>query len=140
MAAGPPARPPQAEWKGIADEALRYASPVDLLTRVALEELEVGGCRIGRGEALIFSLLCANHDPAQFGEFAGMVTAKSNSSDAIPFGAGAHLCVGNRLSRIVVAEAFSALAELPAMRAAGEVKYGPGRVVRTIASLPVEFQ
>jgi cytochrome P450 len=136
---GAAARPAQAAWGTIADEAIRFASPVDLLTRVAEDDVEVAGCSIAKGEALIFSLLCANHDPAEFGEFAGAVTEKANSASGIAFGAGAHLCVGNRLSRVVVAEAFEALAQLPAMRLAGEVVYGPGRVVRTVASLPVEF-
>lgn len=126
-------------WDGIADEAMRFASPVDLVTRVPLEDIEIAGCRIRKGEALIFSLICANHDPAKFGEWAGAVTPKPNSADGIPFGAGAHLCVGNRLSRAVVAEAFAALARLPPMRISGDITYGPGRVVRTVASLPVQF-
>jgi cytochrome P450 len=136
---GPP-RPPPGSWKAIVDELLRFASPIDLLARVATTEIDVGDVRIAPGESLIFSLTCANHDQAQFGDLADAVSEKANAATAIPFGAGMHLCVGNRLGRAIVAEAFGALADLPAMRVNGAVSYAPGWAVRTIASLPVEFR
>ncbi|MEX0853310.1 MAG: cytochrome P450 [Bauldia sp.] len=129
----------QPSWAEISDDAIRFASPVDLLTRVATEDVEIVGCLVEKGETLIFSLICANHDPAEFGEWADSVTVKPNKETGIPFGAGSHLCVGNRLARVVVKEAYEALARLPQMRISGDLVYGEGRVVRTIASLPVEF-
>ena len=50
------------------EELLRYDSPVQWTSRVAAEELVLGGKLIERGQFILASLGAANRDPAQFPE------------------------------------------------------------------------
>jgi cytochrome P450 len=129
----------QPRWGEISDEAIRYASPVDIVSRSPREDVEIAGSHIRAGELVMLSLMCANHDPAEFGEEADAVSINAGKGMGIPFSAGMHVCVGNRLSRIIIRQAYEALAALPPLRLAGEPTYGDGKVVRTITTLPVEF-
>ena len=133
-------RVPQQRWGEISDDAIRYASPVDVLSRMATQDMEIVGYPLRKGELVLFSLICANHDPTRFGESADAVTLEPGKRIGIPFGIGTHVCVGNKLSRVILKEAYAALARLPAMRTTGRPTYGIGKTIRTITSLPIEFQ
>jgi len=132
-------RPPiaQASWAALSDDALRYAATVDFLTRVATDEIALDGMMVGSGEVLVISPLAANHDVAEFGDDADTVSAKTDKGVGLAFGAGAHLCVGQRLTRNIVREAFAGLAAMPRLRLAGPYRPTAGMVIRTAESLPI---
>ena len=48
------------------EEMLRYDTPVQLDFRTALEDVEIGGRRITRGQGIMLLLGAANHDPEVF--------------------------------------------------------------------------
>ncbi|HEU4753957.1 MAG TPA: cytochrome P450, partial [Armatimonadota bacterium] len=50
------------------EELLRYDSPVQWTGRVAVEELEIAGHRVAKGQTVAMGLGAANRDPAQFRE------------------------------------------------------------------------
>jgi cytochrome P450 len=127
---------PQREWETIADDAIRYAAPVDFINRIVRGDAVFAGCDFHDGDRLIISPLSANHDPAEFGPATGAVTAKPGKATGLTFGAGSHLCVGNRFSRTIVRAAFAGLASLPDFRLDGPAERGPGYIIRTVASLP----
>lgn len=133
------ARIPQARWADLSDDAIRYAAPVDFLNRIAREDVEIGGCAFHRGERLIVSPLAANHDPSVFGPDPGTVRPRGSGGVGLAFGAGAHVCIGARMSRAIVRSAFEGLAGLPPMLLAGPGRQAPGKVVRTMTSLPILF-
>jgi cytochrome P450 len=136
--AGPGRSPvPQGNWADVSDDALRYTATVDFLTRVATAEIAIDGMTIGAGEVMVISPLAANHDTAEFGEDADTVSATRNQGVGLAFGAGAHLCVGLRMTRNIVREAFSGLAAMPRLRLAGPYRPTAGIVIRTAASMPV---
>jgi cytochrome P450 len=127
----------QSDWATISDDALRYAAPVDFLTRVATEAVSLDGMTVGAGEVILISPLSANHDAAEFGVDADAVSAKPEKGVGLAFGAGAHLCVGMRMTRNIVREAFAGLAALPRLRLAGPYRPTAGIVIRTAESLPL---
>jgi cytochrome P450 len=127
---------PQDEWETIADDAIRYAAPVDFITRIVRGDAAFAGCDLHDGDRLILSPLSANHDAAEFGPATGLVTPKAGKATGLTFGAGSHLCVGNRFSRTIVKAAYAALATLPVFTLDGPAERGPGHIIRTIASLP----
>ncbi len=129
----------QSDWARIADDAIRYVAPVDFINRIPSEDVEIAGVRFRKGERLIISPLCANHDPAEFGIDPNTIMERAGRNIGLTFGGGSHQCVGNRFSRTIVNRAFAGLAALPAFALQGEVIHGPGKIVRSIASLPVTF-
>jgi cytochrome P450 len=81
------------------EELLRYDGPLNHVPRVAAEELEVGGQRIGKGEVVTFSLLAANRDPDRFHDPDRLDLARPDN-DHLAFGFGVHFCLGAPLARI----------------------------------------
>ena len=128
-----------ADWARASDDAIRFVAPVDFLNRFAEKNVALGGCPIKAHERIIISPMSANHDPAEFGETAGSITVREEPNVGLTFGAGGHICVGNRMSRTIIRMAFAALSELPGLRLAGDPVYGRGKVVRTYASLPLQI-
>ncbi|MBV9388671.1 MAG: cytochrome P450, partial [Chroococcidiopsidaceae cyanobacterium CP_BM_ER_R8_30] len=55
-------------WDKVIDETLRFDSPVQILSRLAGEDLEVRGQPIRQGQPLFLVLGSGNHDPAHFAD------------------------------------------------------------------------
>jgi cytochrome P450 len=90
------------------EEMLRYDSPVLGTGRVPLQDVEVGGCPIPHGEAVIVSLAAANRDPN--------ATPNPDQFDISrkdihhhSFGAGPHFCLGAPLARLEAPAAIGTL-------------------------------
>ncbi len=130
---------PQARWPEIADDLLRHGAPIDFLSRVFHAPATVGGVDLEPGDSVMFSPLAANRDPARFGADADDISLDHRAGVGLTFGAGRHLCVGMAMSRSVVATALAVLAEAPPLRLSGPIVPGRGSIIRTIASMPVEF-
>ncbi len=81
------------------EELLRYDSSVQGTGRTALEEVEVGGTAIGKGEAVFCLLGAANRDPAVYPEPDRLDITRANIRP-LSFGGGIHFCLGAQLARI----------------------------------------
>jgi hypothetical protein len=91
------------------EELLRYDSSVQLTTRKAARDCEIGGKEIKRGDVIICSLGAANRDPAEF-ENPDTLDITRKNVKPISFGGGIHHCLGAQLARIEGQVAFKALA------------------------------
>ena len=81
------------------EELLRYESPVQYTARIALEDVDICGVRLRRGEPLMFLIAAANRDPQRF-EDPDRLNLKRTNNPHLAFGAGAHSCIGNQLARL----------------------------------------
>ena len=92
------------------DEFLRFESPVQVATRTALEDVNVGGKDIKKGEAIFCLLGAANRDPAVYADPDRLdITRHGVGVRPLSFGGGVHYCLGAQLARI---EAEIAIATL----------------------------
>lgn len=97
-------------WENVVEEALRYESPVaHLPLRYAVEDIDVGGVHIAKGEAILASYAAAGRDPKVHGDNAGVFDVTRANKDHIAFGHGVHHCIGAPLARL------EALIALPAI-------------------------
>ncbi|WP_164851394.1 cytochrome P450 [Larkinella soli] len=103
--------------KTAVEEMLRYDSPVQITSRMALEDVELGGRLIRAGEQLYVCIGSANHDEQQFENPEGFdITRQKNKH--LAFGFGSHFCLGAMLARMQAMGAFRMLmARFPALRA-----------------------
>ncbi len=93
------------------DEVIRWATPVTVFQRTALEDLEVGGVTIRQGQRAALFYASANHDTDVFDDpFSFDITRSPNPHVAFG-GHGAHYCVGANLARQEVRLVFNALAD-----------------------------
>lgn len=81
------------------EEFLRYESPLQRLTRVAREDMEMGGRRIQKGQKVYLSTGAANRDENQFPN-ADRLDVRRRENRHIAFGFGIHYCLGATLARL----------------------------------------
>ncbi|WP_225830826.1 cytochrome P450 [Streptomyces sp. NK08204] len=101
------------------EELLRYTSVVDNpVIRVATEDITLGGQLVRAGEGLVISLLTGNRDP-DFTDDPETLDIDRDIRDHLAFGHGIHQCPGQRLARLEIQLALSALLNrLPTLRLA----------------------
>jgi cytochrome P450 len=83
----------QKDWPAFVTEVLRYDSPVHHTRRVAGEQLHIGEHRIRKGDKMILVLAAAGRDAAHFRNAEEFDIHRSNNSEHLAFGAGAHACL-----------------------------------------------
>ena len=123
------------------EELLRYDGPVGSLARSVLEDMEIGGKTIRKGQRLYCMLNAANRDPRQFDDPDGLDIGRANNRH-IAFGYGIHFCVGAPLARM---EGRFALAAM--MKRMTQIELGDNPpvwrdslVLRGLSSLPIRFK
>lgn len=89
-------------------EMFRIDSPLPFFHRFASSEVEVMGKRYPQGTKFGLLYGAANRDPDRFSEPDRFILDRPNNRH-IAFGRGAHLCLGNHLSRIDMEVIFSQL-------------------------------
>jgi cytochrome P450 len=94
--------------RGAIEEILRYEGPIQGSSRVAVEDLELYGEKIGAGQSLLILIGCANRDAQQFPDPDRFDPTRKNNAH-LDFGAGAHTCLGLHLARMEAQIAFAAL-------------------------------
>jgi cytochrome P450 len=80
------------------EEFLRYYSIV-APSRKAMQDAEIAGCPIKKGEMVLLPLSAANRDPDEF-ERADEVLIDRTPNRHLAFGAGPHRCLGSHLARL----------------------------------------
>jgi cholest-4-en-3-one 26-monooxygenase len=103
------------------DEIIRWGTPVTVFQRTAINDVEVGGVPIAKGERVALFYASANFDEDVFTDpFTFDITRDPNPHQAFG-GHGAHYCIGANLARLEVNLIFEALADLaPGIRQLGE--------------------
>ncbi|MGY3334877.1 cytochrome P450 [Streptomyces filamentosus] len=114
---------------GAVDEFLRFDPPVQMVTRWAWRDTELGGRRIRRGDRLVAVLGSAHRDPARFPD-PDVLDIRRAPGRHCAFGLGVHYCAGAALARLEAETGLGVLLErLPLLRPDArplvEVAYAP---------------
>jgi cytochrome P450 len=119
-------------------EMFRYESPLPFFHRHATEDVEVLGKRYPKGSKFGLLYGSANRDPARFAD-ADRFDISRTPNRHIAFGRGAHLCLGNHLSRLDMEIVFLALLEKAKsiQLATDAVEFKRSLSVRGPISLPI---
>ncbi|HYU14595.1 MAG TPA: cytochrome P450 [Candidatus Acidoferrum sp.] len=120
---------------GAVEELLRYDPPVQLTARSALEDLELNGHRMRRGQVILMLIGAANRDPAVFPDPDRLDLTRVPERH-LSFGLGIHYCLGAPLARLEGQIALSKLFQREVSQA-GEVSYRDNLILRGLATLPV---
>jgi cytochrome P450 len=121
------------------EELMRYDGPTQAMVRVAVEDVEMAGKTIKRGDRIFTMINAANRDPAQFTD-PDRVDLRRQHNRHIAFGYGIHFCIGAPLARLEGQLAVPALLRrYPDLALAAEPPWLPSLVFRGVTSLPVTF-
>lgn len=130
--------------KDAVEELLRYHSIVHYIgARAALEDVEVGGQLIRKGEGVLAMISAANYDPAIFPNPWELNVQRKELRDHVAFGYGVHQCLGQPLARAELQIAFRMLFErfpdLSLAVPADEIEFKQDGVVWGLRSLPLKW-
>ncbi|WP_255951379.1 cytochrome P450 [Streptomyces odontomachi] len=101
------------------EELLRYFSIADLVTsRVATEDVRIGGVTIHAGDGVVVSGLSADRDPEVFAN-PGDLDVERGARHHVAFGFGPHQCLGQNLARMELQIVYDTLfRRIPTLRLA----------------------
>jgi cytochrome P450 len=119
------------------EELVRFDSPVQLVTRVVTEPVELGGTTVAAGERVVAYLGAGNRDPRRFTDPDRL---RLNRSDNAPlsFGGGIHYCLGAPLARLEAQVALPALVRrFPQLTLAGSAQRRDSLSIKGFTGLPV---
>lgn len=123
------------------DELLRYEAPVQVTSRVAIDEIEVAGTTINPGDQVVVLLGGANRDPGEFPDPDRLDLARENAGKHMSLVVGPHYCLGAALAKVEGEIMFGTLARrYPNVRLAGPHKWRDTAILRALDSLPVTLE
>jgi cytochrome P450 len=124
---------------GAVEEILRYDSPVQLTVRFAMEDTEVSGQGIKRGDAVLAVVGAGNHDPAQFSDPDRLDIRRENAQSHLSLGGGVHYCLGAPLARLEGQIAIGALLRRypGAALSTAPLEWNPNPTIRGLKELPI---
>ncbi|MEV6579033.1 cytochrome P450 [Streptomyces sp. NPDC051582] len=118
-------------------EALRLASPVQLITRVAQREVSVGEVQVRPGQEVMALIADAHRDPEYFPDPETFELHRP-ASRLLSFGGGAHYCLGAQLARLEASVVLPALLRrVPRMAPAGSPRPNDRVTMHGWTDLPV---
>lgn len=125
---------------GAVEETLRYEPAFQFVVRVATEDVELGGHRVGRGQQVVCVLGAANRDPAQVPD-PERFDPRRSPNHHLGFGYGPHFCIGAQLARMEAKIGIETLLHrLEGLELATDAPvWRPAFGVRSLATLPVRF-
>jgi cytochrome P450 len=132
-----------AKTPGAVEELLRYFTIAELATsRLATEDVEIGGVLIRAGEGVVTLGNSANRDPHAFSDPDELKIGRG-ARHHVAFGFGPHQCLGQNLARIELQIVFDTLfRRVPGLRLAGragELPFKDDGTVYGLYSLPVTW-
>ena len=82
------------------EEFIRYDAPVQIVARVAIEDMELHGKRIAAGDQVLVCIGAANRDPERFDDAHVLDVTRPEAKHHLGFGAALHYCLGAPLARM----------------------------------------
>ncbi len=124
----------------LVSETIRWQTPLAYMRRTALEDAEIGGQLIKKGEKLAMWYISGNRDEEVIADPDSFDIERENVRHHLSFGFGIHRCVGNRLGemqlRIVWEEILKRFEKIEVM---GEPRRVLSSFVHGYETLPVRI-
>jgi cytochrome P450 len=121
------------------DEMFRWSTPVQHFMRTAMDDHELRGKTIRKGEALQLLYLSGNRDEEVFVDPFKFRVDRDNNRH-VAFGYGAHVCIGQHLAKMEIKAFFKELlGRLQSIELTGEPRRIQSTFVSGLKTLPVRY-
>ena len=131
---------------GACEEMLRYNTAFVMMRRTVMEDTELAGHQLKKGDKVIMHYHTVNHDESVFGDDA--MAFDVTRPERMPtlykehraFGIGQHFCLGSHLARLELRVMMEEIIpRLRNPRFAGPVEYTRSTLVNGIKRMPITF-
>ncbi len=126
------------------EELLRWVTPVQWEQRLVVDDVEIGGTALERGQTVLTMLAGANRDPEVFERADELDITREDARKHLSFGHGPHFCLGASLARLEGEIAFTELARrFPDIELGvdpGELVFQGAAMMRQLHGLPVRLR
>jgi len=121
-------------------EIVRWQTPVIHMRRTALEDYELGGQRIRKGDKVVMWYVSGNRDESVFEDADRLIIDRPNARAHVSFGFGVHRCMGNRLAELQLRVLWEEIMKrFRTVEVVGEVERLPNNFIRGIKNVPVRL-
>ena len=86
----------------LSSEIIRWQTPLAHMRRTALEDIELNGAQIKKGDKVAMWYVSGNRDKTVFENADDVIIDRPNARRQMSFGYGIHRCVGNRLGELQI--------------------------------------
>jgi cholest-4-en-3-one 26-monooxygenase len=122
------------------DEVIRWATPVTVFQRTALNDIEINGQQIKKGDRVGLYYASGNHDEDVFAQPDKFDIMRDPNPHLAFGGHGAHYCIGANLARLEVEVIFNVIADrMPDIAKVGEPRRLRHAWINGIKELPVRY-
>ena len=121
-------------------EIIRWQTPVIHMRRTALEDVELGGRTIRKGDKVVMWYVSGNRDESVFEDADRLIIDRPNARAHVAFGFGVHRCMGNRLAELQLRVLWEEIMQRFRMvEVVGPVERLPNNFIRGIKDVPVRL-
>lgn len=121
-------------------EIIRWQTPLTHMRRTALEDSEIGGKRIAKGDKVVMWYLSGNRDETAIERPEEFIIDRKNPRQHLSFGYGIHRCMGNRLAELQLRIIWEEIQKrFDFVEVVGEPERLLSNLVRGITRLPVKL-
>ena len=121
-------------------EIIRWQTPLTHMRRTALEDAEIGGKQIRKGDKVVMWYLSGNRDETVIDRADEFIIDRENPRHHLSFGFGIHRCMGNRLAELQLRIVWEEiLKRFCFVEVVGEPERLLSNLVRGITRLPVKL-
>jgi cytochrome P450 len=124
-------------WPAVIEELLRHQSPVQIVPRLVVQDVTIGGVELHPGDRASLVIGAANTDPDMWDD-PGVLDLDRDAARHLAFGGGHHLCLGAHLARLelrVTLETWHAAVPDYEIEPGTDLRYTPG--IRQVSPLPL---
>ena len=121
-------------------ETIRWQTPLAHMRRTALEDFEIGGKLIRKGEKVVMWYVSGNRDEEVIERPNDYIIDRERPRQHLSFGFGIHRCVGNRLAEMQLTIIWEEiLKRFPVIEVVGEPDRVPSPFIKGYLNLPVRI-
>ena len=121
-------------------EIIRWQTPLAYMRRTCVEDTELGGKRIKKGDKVAMWYLSGNRDETAIERPNEFIIDRARPRQHLSFGFGIHRCVGNRLAELQLKILWQEiLARFPVIEVVGAPQRVRSAFVRGFTKLPVRI-
>ena len=121
-------------------EFIRWQTPVIHMRRTALQDVELGGKNIRKGDKIVMWYLSGNRDEDVFADADRLIIDRPNARSHVAFGFGVHRCMGNRLAELQLRVLWEEIVKrFHTVEVVGKVTRLPNNFIRGIKDVPVRL-